>query len=103
MLGLTSRVSLLLKIRHIAKFCKKNTSSQASPRRVVTYTKSISCFFTPRQPKGVASYTVNVKFLKSYVEKIIIDPRVIDQFFSNYAYFSKYEEYHYEFQTGSGE
>ncbi len=44
-----------------------------------------------------------LKSLKSSVQKIIINSGATDHFFSNRAYFSKYEEYHYEFQTGSGE
>ncbi len=34
---------------------------------------------------------------------MIIDSGVTDHFFTNRAYFSTYEEYHHEFQTGSGE
>ncbi len=69
------------KIRHIAKFCKKIASPQASPRRVVTGTKSVPCLLTPLQPKRLASCTVNAKFPKSSVEKIIIDSGATDHFF----------------------
>ena len=34
---------------------------------------------------------------------MIIDSGATDHFFANRAGFSTYEEYHYEFQTGSGE
>ena len=34
---------------------------------------------------------------------MIIDSGATDHFFANRAYFSTYEEYHHEFQTGSGE
>ena len=90
-------------IGHIEKFCKKKSSPQASPRRVVTCTQSVPCFLTPHQPKALASFTVNTESLKSSIQKIIIDSGATDHFFSNRAYFSKYEEYHHEFQTGSGE
>ncbi len=33
---------------------------------------------------------------------MIIDSGATDHFFTNRAYFSTYEEYHHEFQTGSG-
>ncbi len=90
-------------IRHIAKFCKKKAAPQASLRRVVTYAQIVPCFFNPRQPKELAFCTVNAKFSKSSVEKIIINSGTTHQFFSNRAYFFKYEKYYHEFQTGSGE
>ena len=90
-------------IGHIAKFCKKKSSPQASQRRVVTCMQSVPCFLTPRRPKALASCTVNAEFPKSSVQKIIIDSGATDHFFSNRTYFSTYEEYHHEFQTGSGE
>ncbi len=91
------------KIRHIAKICKKKSSRQASLRRVVTYTQSVPCFLTSHQPKALTSGNVNAESLNSSVQKIIINFRATDHFFSNRAYFSIYEEYHHEFQTGSGE
>ncbi len=33
----------------------------------------------------------------------VIDSEATDHFFSNRAYLSTYDEYHHEFQTGSGE
>ncbi len=91
------------KIGKIAKFCEKKTSPQASLRQVVKYTQSISCVLTPRQCKPFAPCIVDAKFSKSSVEKIIIDSGVTDYFFLNCVYFSKYEEYHHEFHTGSRE
>ena len=88
---------------HIAKFCKKKTSPQASSKRVVTCTQSVPYVFTPSQPKALASYFVNAEFPESSVQKVIIDSGATDHFFSNRAYFSTYTEHHHEFQTGSGE
>ena len=88
---------------HIAKFCKKKVSSQASPKRLVTCTQSLPYTFTPLEPKAFASCSVNTEFSESSVQKVIIDSGATDHFFSNRAYFSSYEEYHHEFQTGSGE
>ena len=64
-----------------SKVCKKKASLQASPRRVVTGTKSVPYLLTPLQPKGLASCTVNAEFPKSSVEKIIIDSGATDYFF----------------------
>ena len=88
---------------HIAKFCKKKASPQASPRRVVTCIQNIPCFSTPIQAKALASCTLNAEFPESSVQKVIIDSGATDHFFSNRAYFSTYKEHHHEFQTGSGE
>ncbi len=41
--------------------------------------------------------------LDSSVQRVIIDSGATDHFFANRAYFSAYEEYHHEFQTGSEE
>ncbi len=65
--------------------------------------QSVPCFLTSRRPNALASRTLNAEFLKSSVQKIIIDSGAIDHFFSNRAYFSLYKKCHHEFQTGSGE
>ena len=46
---------------------------------------------------------MNVESLESSVQKVIIDSGATNHFFLNHAYFSTYEKYYYEFQTGSGE
>lgn len=61
------------------------------------------CVFNLLQPKGLASCTINAESLESSIQKVIIDPGATDHFFSNRTYFSTYEEYHREFQNGSGE
>ena len=47
-------------------------------------------------------YIVKTKLLNLFDEKIIIDSGATDTFFANCAYFSIYEEYYHEFQTGQG-
>ncbi len=66
---------------------EEKSSPQASPRRVVTCTQSVPCFLTPHETKALTSCTVNAESLKSSVQKIIIDSRATDHFFSNRAYF----------------
>ena len=61
------------------------------------------CLFNALRPKALTSFTVNVESLESSVQKVIIDSGATDHFFLNCAYFSIYEEYHHEFQPGSGE
>lgn len=88
---------------HIAKFCRKKSSPQASPKQVVTCMQTVPCRFTSLGPKALASCTLNAEFPESSIQKIIIDSGATDHFFSNRAYFSTYEEHHHGFQTGSGE
>ena len=90
------------KIGYTAKFFLKKKSFPVGSRRVVTYTYDVLCFFTPSQPK-ILTCTINNKFLKSFVEKIIINYRAEDNFFSNRTYFCIYKEYHHKFQNSSGE
>ncbi len=65
--------------------------------------QSVLCFLTASRPKTLASCTMNAEFPKSSFQNIIIDSGATDHFFSNHVYFSKYEEYHHKFQTGTGE
>ena len=70
---------------------------------LVTCTQRLLYTFAPLKPKAFTSYSVNAEFPESSFQKVIIDSGAIDHFFSNCVYFSIYEEYHHEFQTGSGE
>ncbi len=88
---------------HIAKFCKKKAATGTSSKSIVTYTQSLP-FSTRQIPSTVlASCTVKAEPLDSLVQRVIIDSGATDHFFANGAYFSTHEEYHHEFQTGSGE
>ena len=73
---------------HIAKFCKKKSSPQASPRQVVICIQNIPCFSTLIQAKAFPSCTLNAEFPGSSVQKVIVDSGATDHFFSNDAYFS---------------
>ncbi len=70
---------------------------------MVQFVQGVPCFLTVCRPKALASSTINAEFSKSSVQKIIIDVGATHHFFSNLKYFFQYEEYHHEFQTGSGE
>ncbi len=86
---------------HIAKFCKKNAATRTSSKNIVIYARSL-LFSTRQIPSPVlASCTLKAIPLDSSVQRVIIDSRATDHFFANRAYFSTYEEYHLEFQTGS--
>ncbi len=90
-------------VGHIANFCKKKSSSRTSPpKNLIMCTRSISSQVDQSLYILPSSCTVTSKHHESFVEKVIIDSGVTDHFFTNRAYFSTYEEYHHEFQTGSG-
>ena len=91
-------------VGHIAKFCKKKSSPKISPpKELVTCTQRIPSPVDQSSSTLSASCTVTSEHHESSVEKVIIDSGATDHFFANRAYFSTYEEYHHEFQTGSGE
>ena len=89
-------------VGHITKFCKKKTSSQTSPKEVVTCTQNIP-FVNQSSHAPSRSCTVISKHYESSVEKVIIDSGARNHFFANCAYFFTYKEYHHEFQTDSRE
>ena len=89
------------KIVHIAKFCKKEASFEASSRLIIKFTKGISCFLILHWPKTIISCNVNTKFPKSSIKKTILDFKATDHSFSNRSFCSIYEKYHFTFQGGS--
>lgn len=83
-------------------FAKKKAFSQIILKKVVKYTQNISFFANQLSYIPPISFTVISKHYKFLVKKIIINFRVTNHFFVNYAYFSTYKKYYHKFKTGSG-
>lgn len=73
------------------------------PKNLIMCTQSIFFYVDQLLYTPPASCTVTSKHHESSVKGVIIDSGATDHFFTNRAFFSTYEEYHYEFRTGSGE